>query len=143
MQQLLTIQMQVSSSASTSKSTALAGQRKVKVDRIAAFLRPCAASDGTLPTRDQIQAVEDSITLKLWRDNGQTLALIPQGVPLRALQSRDMGPLPIQPFELTANDQPTVEWSALSSNVFGASGPFAAASAWYLSVVFYATDDRA
>lgn len=143
MQQILTIQMQVGSTQATSKSTALAGQRKVKVDRIAAYLRPCALANGTLPTRDEIQSVEDSITLKLWRDNGQTLAMIPQGVPLRSLQSRDMGPLPIQPFELTSNDQPTVEWSVLSANVFGDSGPWSKASAWHLSVVFFATDDRA
>jgi len=142
MQQLLTISLPVGAGLATSKSAALAGRNKCRVDRIAVMVIPRAKVDGSLPTREQIQAVEDSLSVKIWRDNNQTLSLIPQGVPVRALQTRDMGPLPIQPFDLDANDQPTIEWAANTQNLFGSSGAFANASGWDLSVIFYSTDER-
>lgn len=142
MQQILTISLPVGSGLATSKSAALAGRNKCRVDRVAVLVTPRALVDGTLPTREEIQAVEDSLTVKIWRDNNQTLSLIPQGVPVRALQTRDMGPLPIQPFDLDQNDQPTVEWSPNTQNLFGTSGPFAKASGWDLSVILYSTDER-
>lgn len=141
MQQILTMTIPLGAALAREKASALTGKRAMRVDRMAAFLRPIPKADGTLPTADQLRAAESCFTLRMFTDITKQNALTVQHVPVNALQSRELGPVPVQPFELADNQQFTVEWAENSANVFSAPA-FAAAASLELVVVLWATDGR-
>jgi|GEM_PF-5846541 len=141
MQQILALVAPISSAAAREKYGTLTGKQTIRVDRMQVFLRAVAKSDGTLPTPDQLKMVESCLSIKCWTDLTKQVAIAVQPVPVNAIQSREIGPVPVQPFSLNGNQQFTIEWSENSTNLFSAAA-FTASSALELVVVLWGTDER-
>lgn len=139
MQRIITLSTPVAQGAQAIVSLPLGQRRNMKVDRLQAMLVPSVAAASAAPTRDQLASVERGIGLQLWLDQNQQDALIPQALPVRALQFLDPGPVPIEPFLLLDKNQLTMQWTAFTAALW-TSTDFLAASAWNLNLILWGTD---
>lgn len=140
MQQMLRITARVGVGQPNQVSLTLADRRNLKVDRLQAYVRVVPRADGTVPSQEQIDLLEGMLCLRLARDPQLRNLFTPQAVPVKAFQSREIGPVPVAPFPLDKNEQFTLEW-ALDNNAF-AMTLFANSAEVWVDVVLWGNDER-
>ncbi len=140
MQQLLRLPAQVAPDAPRLVSMTLADRRNLQVDRWQAYIRVVPQADGTVPSDADIRMLESMVRLRLSTDAQQRNLFTPQGVPVRAFQSRELGPVPVVPFGLMGSEQFTIEWD-LDNNAF-AMQLFAQCAQVWVELVLWGNDDR-
>lgn len=145
MQQVLRISAQIANAAPRSVPILLANRDSggVRVDAVAAFLRTIPTNAGAqIATEAELQHLERQIRFRLSLNQQLDQLITPQMVPVRAFISKEVGPVPIEPFTVKGQDQTTIEWEA-DANLFTL-GLFAAGggSALYLEVIFFGSDGR-
>ena len=140
MQQMLRISAQVAADKPRLVSMTLADRRNMNVDRWQAFIRVVPTADGTFPAAEAVNALESMVRLRLSTDAQQRNLFTPQGVPVKAFQSREIGPVPVVPFGLPSSEQFTLEW-ALENNAFAMSLFSQAAEVW-VDLVLWGNDER-
>ncbi|HZU53210.1 MAG TPA: hypothetical protein VFF77_04915 [Holophagaceae bacterium] len=133
--QTASFSMKVSADDPMSQSLDITGRARISVDRLHAFLRVEPKADGTAPTRDEVDAAERNLRLRIALDRNDKRVLTNGDLAVHALQQLDGGPLPVPPFELGGNETPTIKinWPA-NFLLLPALVNYGAA---YLEIVFY------
>lgn len=140
MQQLLRLSAQVAPDKPRLVSMTLADRRNMQVDRWQAYIRVIPKADGTIPSDADLRMLEAMVRLRISTDAQQRNLFTPQGVAVRAFQSRELGPVPVVPFGLLGSEQFTVEWD-LDNNAF-AMNLFSQAAEVWVDLVLWGNDER-
>lgn len=140
MQQMLKLSAQIATDKPAQVSMTLADRKNMQVDRWQAFVRVTPKADGTIPSEADIRMLERMISLRLASDPQLRNLFTPQGVPVAAFQSREIGPVPVAPFVLQSSEQFTLEWT-LNVNAFAMTLFTNAAEVW-VDVVLWGNDER-
>lgn len=133
--QTASFSMKVSANDPFIQSLDITGRAKISVDRMQAILRVEPLVDGSVPTTDEIQAVERLLRARIALDRNDKRVLTNGDLPVRALQQLNGGPIPVPPFELGGNETPTLKIN-FPPNMLAMSAMANYGTA-YLEVVFY------
>lgn len=109
--QIATFSMPIGAGLPTQQSIDITGRSRMMVDRIQAFLRVDPSPFGAVPDQANLQAAEALIRVRVALDRNDRRVLTNGDVPVRTFQQLQGGPLPVPPFELGGNEQPTMKVS--------------------------------
>lgn len=108
--QIASFRMALGAGLPTQKSLDITGRGKVVVDRISAKLNVAPdAALGQMPSLGEIQAAERVIRLRLALDANDARVLTIGDQAVASFGQFVQGPVPVPPFELGGNEQPTVK----------------------------------
>jgi hypothetical protein len=115
--QVASFKMLLGATAPTQKSLDIMGRSRIVVDRIAAKLIVNPSALGALPTMDQVRAAERLVRFRLALDQNDARVLTIGDQAVSTFSQLDQGPVPVAPFPLNGNEQPTVKVS-ITPNLF-------------------------
>lgn len=133
--QVASFKMALGAAQPTQKSLDITGRGKILVDRIAAKLVVTPSAAGQLPALSEIQAAERVIRLRLALDANDSRVLTIGDQAVASFSQLGEGPVPVPPFELGGNEQPTVKVN-VHPNLF-ANALFSAYGGVELEIVFW------
>lgn len=132
--QVASFRMKLGAGQATSQSLEITGRQNVMVDRVAAFLVVEPLADGTMPSRDEVRQAERLVRMRLALDRHDGRVLTIGDLPVAAFSQLDQGPVPVPPFVLQGNDQPTVKVDVPANLLQGSAFMFGAV---HLEIVFW------
>lgn len=133
--QLASFQIDIGAGKPKVSSLDITGRDAIFVDRMVAFLTVEPASNGSMPTMDQIATVERCLRLRLSLDRNDSKVLTIGTQAVKTFQQLNTSPIQVPPFELRGSEQPTVKVEYpvnLEQNAV-----FTAFGAVKLEIVFY------
>lgn len=108
--QIASFRMALGAGLPTQKSLDITGRGKVVVDRISAKLNVSPdALNGYMPSLGEIQAVERVVRMRLALDANDSRVITIGDQAVASFGQFVQGPIPVPPFELGGNEQPTVK----------------------------------
>lgn len=93
----------------TQQSIDITGRSRILVDRIAAKLIVSPDGAGALPSMDAIRAAERLVRMRLALDRNDRRVLTVGDQAVSTFSQLDQGPVPVAPFEMGGDEQPTVK----------------------------------
>jgi len=115
--QIASFRMPIGTGLPTTQSLDVTGRDSMQVDRIQAFITVQPSAAGDLPTREAVRQIERVIRLRLALDRNDKTVLTVGDMPAAVFSQLDQGPVPVTPFLLNGQDQPTVK-VAINPNVY-------------------------
>jgi hypothetical protein len=107
--QVASFKMALGAGLPTQKTLDITGRGKIVVDRIAAKLVVTPSGAGLMPALSDIQAAERVVRLRLALDANDSRVLTIGDQAVASFSQLGEGPVPVPPFELGGNEQPTVK----------------------------------
>lgn len=107
--QVASFKMALGAGLPTQKSLDITGRGRIVVDRIAAKLNVAPDAAGLMPSLSEVQAAERVVRLRLALDANDSRVLTIGDQAVASFSQLGEGPVPVPPFELGGNEQPTVK----------------------------------
>lgn len=115
--QFASFRMPLGATKPTTESLNITGRKPINVDRIQAFVTVQPAANGAMPTRDAVRMVERAIRARIALDRNDRNVITIGDMPVAIFSQLDQGPVPVAPFLLKGEEQPTVKLT-INPNVF-------------------------
>ncbi|HJV39997.1 MAG TPA: hypothetical protein VJ549_00520 [Geothrix sp.] len=117
--QIASFRMKLTATGPVVQSLDITGRQPMQVDRIQAFITVQPSNVGATPTRDAVRLLERVVRMRLALDRNDKQVLTVGDMPVAIFSQLDQGPVPVPPFLLNGQDQPTVK-TYINPNVFQA-----------------------
>lgn len=133
--QVASFKMALGAGQPTQKSLDITGRGRIVVDRIGAKLNVTPDAAGLMPSLSEIQVAERLVRLRLALDANDSRVLTIGDQAVASFSQLGEGPIPVPPFELGGNEQPTVKVN-IHPNLF-ANALFVSYGGVELEIVFW------